>query len=334
MKYELETTNCNLCGSRDYEVCLKNVKELYVGLDEFFDVVQCKKCGFKFTNPRPTQATMNYFYPDISGYYTPTETDDKRPDTFRKKIYKGILKNHYGYPFAANVPAVLTYPIYLLFWRKISMRFLPRYVKGGKLLDIGCSWGGYLSKMKELGWDTYGVEMNSKIVDYAKENLGLQNIYNGLIEEIEFDRKYFSAVNMSMILEHTYNPLGVLRKVNYIMKNNGQLIITTPDISGFEANTFKDKFYGIQVPQHLNHFTPNTIKLVLSKAGFKIEKMIHHNFDRDIVGSLSYSRNKRFFRFVSNKIVRKTLVNLFVNFLSLIGKSSRITVYARKIRDI
>ena len=71
MNYELETVPCNFCGSDAYSIYIKDAKELYNRLEGTFSVVTCNRCGFKFTNPRPTIGTIGYFYPDTAGYYRP-----------------------------------------------------------------------------------------------------------------------------------------------------------------------------------------------------------------------------------------------------------------------
>jgi hypothetical protein len=39
---------------------------------------------------------------------------------------------------------------------------LPQYLPHRRALDIGAGSGEYLNLLKELGWDTYGLEMDEK----------------------------------------------------------------------------------------------------------------------------------------------------------------------------
>lgn len=331
MKYELETINCNYCGSDKYRIYIKDARELYNGLDGTFNVVECKECGFRFTNPRPTRDTIGYFYPDTAGYYKPEKP--RQRSGLKQRFVNSILSNYYGYKLK-RLPKFLDFPVYLLYRlkRKMDMFHIPMFVENGKLLDIGCSWGGYLYKMKKLGWDVYGVEINKKAAKFAVDEFGLK-VKNGSIDEISFEDTFFDVINMGMVLEHLYDPTDALYKANKILKINGWLILSIPDISGFEASLYKDKAYTLQVPQHLNHFTPKTIRLFLKKTGFKAEKIVHHKSDTDIIKSASYLENKILFNAVNNKLIRKIFVKPFVKFLSLIGKTSRMTVYARKVKD-
>jgi len=135
---------------------------------------------------------------------------------------------------------------------------------------------------------------------------------------------------MNMVLEHMYYPMQIVQKVHNILKPNGQLIISVPDISGFESSFYKAYAYGLQVPEHLHHFSPKTVRLLLEENGFNVEKIVHQNFDRDLVASAGYMQNNRLSKILRNKIIRKTFVKFFVSLLAVMGKTSRMSIYARK----
>jgi ubiquinone/menaquinone biosynthesis C-methylase UbiE len=138
---------------------------------------------------------------------------------------------------------------------------------------------------------------------------------------------------MRTVLEHLPSPSQAIEKAARMLKNGGELVIITSDFSGFEASVYKKYHYGLQVPCHLYHFTPKTIKNYLKKYGFKIKYLIHHKFDRDLVASANYLRNAGKLKWLApslqNKVIRKTGVKLFINLLSFFGKTSRMTVVGR-----
>ena len=329
LKYDFELINCPLCNSSEYNVYIENAKELYNDMDEYFNVCKCNKCEHIFTNPRPTKGTIDYFYPDKAGYYQPV--DYQEHSGLKYEIYKKILNIFYGYKLKTNINSIFATLVYILKKRYIQSSHIARFKERGKLLDIGCSYGSYLKKMQFLGWDVYGTEINKEAVKYAKENLNLDNIKNSFFEDTNFKKDFFDVVNMNMVLEHVYEPELTVKKIYGILKLNGQLMISVPDISGFESLFYKQYAYGLQVPEHLHHFSPKTIKQLLENNGFKVEKIIHQNIDRDLVSSAGYMKNKILSKILSNKFVRKTFVKLFISFLALIGKTSRMSIYARKI---
>jgi len=328
-QYNVETVNCPLCHSSRYELYIENAKELYNNLDEYFNVTKCIQCTHIFTNPRPTQDTIEYFYPNTAGYYQPPETIMKQG--FPYEVYKKILNIFYGYHLESKSNFLLASIVGFLKKRQIETSHMPRYIKNGKLLDIGCSYGSYLHKLNQLGWNVYGTEINEKAIAYAKKEFNLINIENNFFENTKFEDLSFDVINLNMVLEHMYDPHITMDMISKILKDKGQLILSVPDIKGFESSVYKQYAYGLQVPEHLHHYSPKTIKTLLSKHGFIIEKIVHHNFDRDLVASAGYMQNKRLSNFLKNKFIRTSVVKIFVWFLALIGKTSRMSIYAKKL---
>jgi len=331
MSYQLEEINCPMCGNDSYNIYIKDAEELYNGLRDKFDVVQCNKCEFLYTNPRPTRETISYFYPDSAGYYQPQVTLTERKNSLKSKLFNSILKHKYHYPLETKVPKFIALLLGRFFSHKLDCTHIPPYKKKGVLLDIGCSWGNYLKKMSNLGWQVYGTEINSKACQFAEKELDLNHISNGFFEEFSWDDDFFDVVHMSMVLEHLYEPKSILKQVHSCLKSDGLFIFSVPDIFGFEAKFYKQHCYTLQVPQHLNHFSSKTIRTFLSQNGFKITKIKHHNFDRDLVASAGYGKHRIIAKMLHNKVIRKTLVKSFVYFLSRLGKTSRMSVYAKKI---
>jgi SAM-dependent methyltransferase len=328
--YELETVACPSCHSTKLATIISQAKELYNGMPDRFDVVKCELCEFVFTNPRPTPATMSYFYPQAAGYYRPAPAR-KLSHGFSQQILRVLLARDFGY---THLMPKGTAPRWLALGAgpmryKILLQHTPRFVEGGRLLDIGCASGTYLTYMRDLGWkELYGVEMNAECVRNAREKHGLSNVIQGVIEDLPYADRFFDVVNLSMTLEHCYDPLMALRSVRRILKDSGQLILSVPDISGVEARLFKENFYGLQVPQHLNHFTPHTLKQFLIRAGFRPGEIVHHRFDRDLVASAGYRESPWAARFLSNPAIRKTLVKGTIETLGALGKTSRMSAFA------
>jgi 2-polyprenyl-3-methyl-5-hydroxy-6-metoxy-1,4-benzoquinol methylase len=333
LKYDLETVPCALCGSDRHDVYLSQARELYNGLEARFDVVRCRQCGFVFTNPRPTPATISCFYPDSARYYQPKASRLKAGiwsrERWKKALQQSVLSRRFGYELR-RLPFLIDFLPGMLWRKKLRLAHLPRLVPGGRLLDIGCAWGGYLWRMQELGWEVHGIELNAEAARYAREELGLANVHCGSFADLDFPDGSFDVVHMSMVLEHLHDPVEALDKIGKLLRRDGQFILSVPDISGVEARFFKDKCYTLQVPQHLSHFSPQTVTRFLRQAGFVVEEILHQRAKKDFLQSAEYLENKALARVLKNPLVRGAVLGPLVGILSALGKTSRMSIFARK----
>lgn len=214
---------------------------------------------------------------------------------------------------------------------KIYHAHYPKYIKNGKLLDIGCSTGGYLQLMNDEGWEIYGLEMNKKCVTYIKKNIKNVNVFEGHVENTSLKKNFFDVINCSMVLEHLYNPKKSLSQIHKSLKKNGQLIISVPNFNGLEFKLFGRYCYALQVPQHLNHFTENTLRLILNDKGFKINKIIYQNLDKDFLASLRIWKKSKLLEVIFyNKIFRFCILKIFIFILASLKMTSRMIIYATK----
>jgi 2-polyprenyl-3-methyl-5-hydroxy-6-metoxy-1,4-benzoquinol methylase len=337
LKYDLETVPCALCGSDLHDVYFSRAKELYNGFDEYFDVVRCRECGFVFTNPRPTAATIGCFYPDSAQYYQPkasrVTSGNWSRTKWKKALQQSVLARRFGYELR-RLPSLVDFLPGLLWRIKLRLAHVPRFVPKGRLLDIGCAWGGYLWRMQELGWEVYGVELNGEAARFAREELGLANVRSGSFAELDFPDGSFDVVHMSMVLEHLHDPAEALRRISKLLRHDGQFILSVPDISGFEARLFKDKCYTLQVPQHLSHFSPETATRLLRQAGFVVEEILHQRAKKDFLQSAAYLENKFLARVLKNPLVKGAVLGPLVGILAALGKTSRMSIFARKERTL
>jgi SAM-dependent methyltransferase len=199
----------------------------------------------------------------------------------------------------------------------------------GKILDIGCGNGKRLLKLKEDDWDTYGVEISDIASKHARE-LGL-NIFTSTLEQAEFEDEFFDVVILSHVLEHLSDPNITLKEIYRVLKNDGKLIISIPNVDSFEAKHLKKYWTAWELPRHLYHFTPVTIKSMLNKTGFEVIDIEYDNNPNIILSSFKYL----FKDYGINPILGLILLFPFANLASLIlGKSKKsynMVVYSKKM---
>jgi 2-polyprenyl-3-methyl-5-hydroxy-6-metoxy-1,4-benzoquinol methylase len=151
----------------------------------------------------------------------------------------------------------------------------------GRLLDFGCGGGDFLRRMHACGWIVTGLDMADAAVASVRA-LGL-TAHVGTLPSPLWGDECFEAITMWQSLEHTHQPLEVLRAAYRMLTIAGRLFVTVPNFAGFGARWFGGDWYGLDVPRHLTHFTPRTLRMMLAEAGFthiELKQQPHHSWIR------------------------------------------------------
>lgn len=158
--------------------------------------------------------------------------------------------------------------------------YFPRAVlsqelkKGDRILDIGCGYGLFLKVCDKYGLETYGIDVVEEAINEAKKvtkaKLYIHNVDNGL--EM-FKDEFFDIVTLFDVIEHLQCPYKVLREVYRVLKKNGKIVITTPNLNAILRYLKKDKWHGFRDRTHLYLFVPLSLKFLVERAGFKIVKI-------------------------------------------------------------
>jgi SAM-dependent methyltransferase len=137
-----------------------------------------------------------------------------------------------------------------------------------KVLDIGCATGAMPAFLKERGWQAFGVEI-SPSAEYGRKHYGL-DIRSLQLEDCRFPDEYFDLALASHFIEHLNDPGGFLREARRILRPGARLMLTTPNIGGFQAKLFKERWRSA-IFDHLYLFSKKTIRALLRANGFQIE---------------------------------------------------------------
>lgn len=176
---------------------------------------------------------------------------------------------------------------------------ITKFIKSGKVLEVGCSTGLMLSVLKDKGFEVKGVEISEKAAEIAKEK-GIEVKIN-LFEKINFKEK-FDLIIFNHTLEHMENPLKVIEKARTILTPKGYLMIDLPNFDSPVAKLLKKRWPHLLPDEHLWHFTQKTYESLFKKVNFKIIRVKKASgvWDfadpyRELYVSLK-NRKKRFFK--------------------------------------
>jgi SAM-dependent methyltransferase len=150
-------------------------------------------------------------------------------------------------------------------WRARKAALAP-YKQSGALLDLGCSSGAFLESMKGKPWKLYGIEMSAENAHTAQDRSGAE-IFVGDIPDAPFAPGSFDVITCFDVLEHVFDPVVVLRRVAEWLKPGGIFYVLVPNIDSAEARVFRSYWHGLELPRHLSHFSPGSLRSLAAAMG-------------------------------------------------------------------
>lgn len=144
----------------------------------------------------------------------------------------------------------------------------------GWVLEIGFGDGSFLEALARKGWDAYGIDISDEALEMARSKVGL-SVMKGELLDCGMEESFFDVVVMRHVLEHITNPGETLVEIRRILKQNGTVYITVPNIDSIEACIAGDKWFHHDPEYHVTEYSPVTIRNALSMAGFKDARINH-----------------------------------------------------------
>ena len=242
-EYLFERVNCYGCGSNASKLFLIGQDD-YTGKTGNFKYVRCDNCHLVYQDPRISINQIKYFY-------------DEEYIAHRKTKDWGVLT-----------------PIYNWTMSKLDRRkhkIVKQYTTLNnkiRVLDIGCAVGTFLTFLrKQYKCQVSGVDF-ADLANYP----GMEeiNFYNGLFYDQDFTGKEFDLITMWHFLEHDYDPIRTLKLSESLLTKEGRLIIEVPRLDSLTFKLFRNRWPGIQAPQHTILFDESHIRAFVEKANLQI----------------------------------------------------------------
>jgi len=149
-----------------------------------------------------------------------------------------------------------------------ARRTLDRTHGPGRILDVGCGHGAFLSTMRAAGWEVLGLDVCPAGLSAARRR-GIP-VRRAIVEEIAGGVSPFDAVSAFYVIEHLADPLGFLRSCRDVLRPGGALYLRFP-----ETTPLKDLLARLSIPNrlydapfHALDFSPRAMRNALAAAGF------------------------------------------------------------------
>ena len=242
---------CILCRSNKFN---KLSTEEKFGLQ--FHVVTCKKCGMIFTHPRPSKDWISKVHINSKEFEFFTINHAKK---WEASYQKGIS-------------------------------IISAYKGSGRLLDVGCGTGYFANLARDAGFEVTGTDVAKSAVEFASKNFRLR-VHYGDMAELKLEPRTFDIITLCNVLEHMLDPVETMRACYNVLENNGIIYLETPNAELLRLSAhnrlllrLRERLRGDSslIPwEHLNYFSPKTLKSLLKNTGFKIVKFYLQNSRSD-----------------------------------------------------
>lgn len=165
------------------------------------------------------------------------------------------------------------------YYQNLRLEMLPYIPKSAKnILELGCGEGVFGSYLREnLGAKVTGIEIESKFAIKAKKNL--DKVYIGDAESIikKLPAKSFDVIVANDVLEHMVDPYLVLKEAKRILKKDGIIVSSIPNMRNFHVlyhlvrhGQWEYVESGILDRTHLRFFTQKSIRNMYERLGYEV----------------------------------------------------------------
>ena len=103
-------------------------------------------------------------------------------------------------------------------------------------------------------------------------------------------------VVMWHVLEHVRDPKKNIETAARILKPGGRLVVAVPNFASLQARLGRGRWFHLDVPRHLFHFTPETLRGLLTRAKFSQVRTSFLSIEQNPFGLLQTSLNLLFGR--------------------------------------
>lgn len=227
--------------------------------------------GFGQVFPRPRPSEVPSFY-DIDAYYTHAERDRPDPASETQRIGAlGRLIGALAWRFERGTEPTPAW------WRSI----LPEGAREG--LEIGCGDGDRMRTIDPFLDSVRGVEPDHRAVSVARDR-GL-DVHEGTAEDLPLavrDRRY-DLIVFTHVLEHTLDPVLSLSNARALLSDDGIMSIEVPNNACEGSLRMGPRWRWLDVPRHLNFFTPDSLRACAEAAGLKVQAVLYRGYVRQFM---------------------------------------------------
>jgi SAM-dependent methyltransferase len=136
------------------------------------------------------------------------------------------------------------------------------------------------------------MDFSPHAVAAARARYGLL-VLEGTLPHPDVPANSLAAVTLRMVLEHVHDPARVLGAVFDVLEPGGWLCVAVPNLAAWGFGAFGPAWFPLRLPWHLLHFTPDTLRRVVTDCGFVVDTVATKGHTRWMGYSLDRARKLR-----------------------------------------
>jgi hypothetical protein len=144
--------------------------------------------------------------------------------------------------------------------------------------------------MQSRGWTVAVTELNDAVLDQMRD-LGMEAIRPDEALRTGFPGGKFDAITAWHVLEHVPDPLALGNFSAANLSDIGVFQATVPNLASLQAGMFDRNWLHLDVPRHLFHFTPATLRRLVDNAGLREVSTSTVAIEYDLFGVIQSALN-------------------------------------------
>lgn len=235
-KQDFVEVHCPACGSY-------SSKEVFIKYGMHY--VVCQDCSTMFINPRPTPQILEHYYETSKNYQYwnkyifPASENARREKIFRPRAERLIaICNKYN--TTTNI-----------------------------LLEVGAGFGTFIEEAGKM--DVFkkliAIEPTPDLANTCRQK-GIETIEKP-VEKVTFDNEKIDVIASFEVIEHLFSPRDFISKCASILSPGGILILTCPNVQGFEISVLQKLSTSVDV-EHLNYFNPSSLSHIVHECNLEV----------------------------------------------------------------
>jgi SAM-dependent methyltransferase len=229
-KGQLVRRNCPVCGS---------ARSTFFANNDYLDYEQCDDCTLIYMNPAPAPDSVNRGF--------------QGEDQLMMDYLSIMRKYKTGLPATPDPQ------------KDNKLKDIYAIKPSGRLLDVGCSVGDFLHKAKHF-YEVEGIEVNPYSAAIAEKHFTVHKLF---LDQLGLERAY-DIVTLHQILYGVPNPIGLLRDIRKVLKDDGILYVNTPNADGYAMALFRGKANHLYGYTTLNVFNHRSLEVLAKLTEFEI----------------------------------------------------------------